>query len=80
MRALRVVEGVGAAQVEDALAEALGAKVRLTAVPNVKFLNPLGPDVPLDIDLTIGNGGARFACRAEGRELAAGRLEFARDA
>lgn len=66
-------------RVEQALRAALGPGVRLRALPSVKFLNPLAPGVEFDIRLEIDGAAARFQCQAEGRELAAGRLEYVRD-
>ena len=66
-------------QVELALRKALGAKARLTGLPNVKFLNPLAPGVPFEVLLEIQAGSARFRCTANGSELAAGKLEYVND-
>lgn len=65
-------------QVELALRAALGAGVRLSGLPSVKFLHPLAPGTPFEIRLDIDAATARFQCSAEGRELAQGRLEYVR--
>ena len=62
-----------------ALSDALGRRVRLTAVPAVKFLHPLRPGQMFFVDLQIDEPrcSARFTAQATGVELAQGRLEYA---
>lgn len=62
-----------------ALHEALGERVRVTAVPAVKFLSPLLPGEAFSVTLQVDAAGrsARFSARTPATELAQGRLEFA---
>jgi len=64
-----------------ALGETLGRRVRLTAVPAVKFLNPLLPGQMFSVELQIDAAAhsARFIARTTEAELAQGRLEYSLD-
>jgi len=66
-------------EVERALRQAIGAKARLTGLPNVKFLSPLAPGVAFEVLLQVDAGVARFRCVANDVELASGRLEYANE-
>lgn len=65
-----------------ALGEALGRRVRITAVPAAKFLNPLLPGQRFSVELQLDPAGrsARFHARTPTAELAQGRLEYADEA
>lgn len=65
-----------------ALDEALGRRVRLVAVPAVKFLSPLLPGQPFTVELQVDVPAriARFNARTADAELAQGRLEYADEA
>jgi 3-hydroxyacyl-[acyl-carrier-protein] dehydratase len=65
-----------------ALRDALGRNVRVTAVPAVKFLNPLSPGQMFSVDLTLDpqRRTAKFSIATPGAELAHGRLEYADEA
>lgn len=62
-----------------ALGEALGRRVRLAAIPAVKFTNPLLPGQPFTVTLQVDDAArvARFTAATEAAELAHGRLEYA---
>lgn len=62
-----------------ALSDALGRRVRLAAVPAVKFLNPLLPEQPFTATLQVDAAArtARFVLATPSLELAQGRLEYA---
>jgi len=66
-------------EVEKALGAALGRAVRISAVPTMKFLRPLPPATPFEIELQIEPAPctARFTCRAAAGDLAQGRLVYA---
>lgn len=61
-----------------ALGDAVGRRVRITAVPAVKFLSPLRPGEPFTVTLQVDDGArsARFSARTPEAELAQGRLEY----
>lgn len=65
-----------------ALGEALGRRVRVTAVPQAKFLSPLAPGQPFTVELTLDpqRAGAKFTIATPSAELAHGRLEYADEA
>jgi 3-hydroxymyristoyl/3-hydroxydecanoyl-(acyl carrier protein) dehydratase len=65
-------------QVERALGVALGATVRLRALPAVKFSSPLAPDMPYEIVLSIDEAArsARFRIVSRGVDTVQGRLEY----
>ena len=65
-----------------ALGEALGRRVRITAVPQAKFLNPLRPGELFSVELTLdpARAAAKFSIATPGAELAHGRLEYADEA
>lgn len=65
--------------VGDALSKALGRRVHITAVPAVKFLEPLLPERAFTIVLQVepDQAMARFQLTAQGTALAQGRLEYA---
>ena len=64
-----------------ALSDTLGRRVRLTAVPAVKFLNPLLPGQMFSVELQVDAAArsARFSARTTEAELAQGRLEYSLD-
>ena len=65
-----------------ALGDALGRRVRVTAVPAVKFLSPLLPDQSFTVTLQVDTAArsARFSARTPDAELAQGRLEYVDEA
>ena len=68
------------AHVQDELAARIGS-VRLTALPQVKFLAPLRPGETCTIAFPeLAAGRARFECRSSTRIIARGVLQFAADA
>jgi len=65
------------AHVQDELAARVGP-VRLTGLPQVKFLAPLRPGEPCTIAFPeLAAGRARFECRSGARVIARGALRFA---
>ena len=59
-----------------ALERAVGS-VRLTAIPQAKFLGPLAPGEPCTIEFPArANGEARFVCRTTITPAARGTLRF----
>ena len=64
-----------------AVAGALGRRVRLAAVPAVKFTNPLLPEQAFHVKLQVDEAAriARFSVATAQHELAQGRLEYADD-
>jgi 3-hydroxymyristoyl/3-hydroxydecanoyl-(acyl carrier protein) dehydratase len=67
------------AHVLAALERAAGP-LRLTAIPEAKFLGPLGPGEACAIEFPAAAAGeARFACRAGSRVIARGTLRFRTD-
>jgi 3-hydroxymyristoyl/3-hydroxydecanoyl-(acyl carrier protein) dehydratase len=65
-----------------ALGDALGRRVRLTAVPAAKFLHPLLPGQRFSVELELDPAArsARFRARTAVAEVAQGRLEYADEA
>lgn len=64
-----------------ALAEALGRRVRLAAIPAVKFTSPLLPEQPFTVTLQVDEAArsARFTAATAEAPLAQGRLEYVDD-
>jgi len=65
-------------EVQRALRARLERPVRIAALPSVKFLRPLAPDVRFEVVLEVepGSNTARFSCKAGGEELVTGRLAY----
>jgi 3-hydroxymyristoyl/3-hydroxydecanoyl-(acyl carrier protein) dehydratase len=65
-------------RVHLALQHALGSKVRLAALPAVKFMSPVAPDTPFDIELSIEPEArsARFRIACGGRDCVTGRIGY----
>lgn len=60
--------------------ERAAGPVRLTAIPQVKFLGPLAPGEPCAIEFPLlAAGEARFECRCGARAIARGTLRFRTD-
>lgn len=60
--------------------ERAAGPVRLTAIPQVKFLGPLGPGEACAIEfVALAAGEARFACTCGARLIARGTLRFRTD-
>lgn len=67
-------------QVQQALEGNIG-RVRLTGLPQVKFLSPLRPGEPCVVSFTeVAAAHAHFDCRSGARTIARGTLRFEADA
>jgi len=76
-----IVPGVLVLEHVQKALEARVGPVRLTGVPQAKFLSPLRPDETCVIVFTgVADGNARFDCRSGVRTIARGNLRFDADA
>jgi len=61
--------------------ERAAGPLRLTEIPQAKFLGALAPGEPCTIEFpALGAGEARFVCRSGARAIARGTLRFRTDA
>ena len=65
-------------EVERALAQKLSQPVRIAALPAVKFLRPLEPEVEFEIvlDINATAASANFRVSAGGADLVTGRVGY----
>jgi 3-hydroxyacyl-[acyl-carrier-protein] dehydratase len=76
-----IVPGVLVLEHVQLALEARVGPVRLTALPETKFLSPLRPGEPCDIAFaTLAEGLARFDCRSGARPVARGSMRYETDA
>jgi 3-hydroxymyristoyl/3-hydroxydecanoyl-(acyl carrier protein) dehydratase len=76
-----IVPGVLVLEHVQRMLEANIGPVRLTALPQAKFLSPLRPGEPCVVAFTnIAGGSAQFDCHSGTRAIARGSLRFEADA
>ncbi len=76
-----IVPGVLVLEHVQRALEARIGPVRLTGLPQAKFLSPLRPGEPCTVAFTeLTDGYAQFECRSGARAIARGSLRFDADA
>jgi 3-hydroxymyristoyl/3-hydroxydecanoyl-(acyl carrier protein) dehydratase len=76
-----IVPGVLVLEHVQQMLEADIGPVRLTSLPQVKFLSPLRPGEPCAVAFTqLAGGSAQFDCHSGTRAIARGSLRFEADA